>query len=665
MTSHNSAEFNKLPGRYQPGRAPRRAIILLLVAISLATFILPIYLASVSIRYDITHLEADLHFVQETLTIIRTPAPEVKELENTLAHIQGLVSEIEVNYPDIAAQHINWPAVMAAISNYNPAQLTLLSITQAGNRITLKGRAIDGPVVTAYARALRESGLFSRVIIQSMSVITPTPTGTITPTVTITPTMTPTPTQSPCDEYEIDDFQPKDIFLGQSQSHNFCPIYDVDMVKFLAKAGRYYRIFTSELSVGVDTFLTVSLDGTTYTNDDRQPGDLSSELVFQVGTGYDVDAIVKVTNRGQYGSDKWYKITVEEIIPTPTPTPTKTPTPAPTPTPTETLTPTPTSTPIPTPTPTETPTPTPDPRDRYEPDDTDPKPIAIGETQTHNFYPANDVDKVTFGVKAGRLYALNTSNLALGVDTEIVVEIDGVVCPDCTNDDIGPGFLESQVRFIPGADGTATATISSAKSGLYGSDKKYDLTLSLLSVLVDEYEPDDPLAKPIAVGETQEHNFYPEGDRDMVKFIAKAGRWYDVFTSDLALGVDTYIKVIMDGTLIDENDDASPGTGDFSSKVCFQAPSDGTAVVIITNLQQLYDSDKTYKITVKEVSHCSSPSIAVISQVEAPSSSSSMNVPGVTFKTVAERTGIFTGRALGSFSPEAVEFVIILELKAK
>jgi hypothetical protein len=251
------------------------------------------------------------------------------------------------------------------------------------------------------------------------------------------------------------------------------------------------------------------------------------------------------------------------------------------------------------------------------------------------------------------------------VDTEIVVEIDGVVCPDCTNDDIGPGFLESQVRFIPGADGTATATISSAKSGLYGSDKKYDLTLSLLSVLVDEYEPDDPLAKPIAVGETQEHNFYPEGDRDMVKFIAKAGRWYDVFTSDLALGVDTYIKVIMDGTLIDENDDASPGTGDFSSKVCFQAPSDGTAVVIITNLQQLYDSDKTYKITVKEVSHCSSPSIAVISQVEAPSSSSSMNVPGVTFKTVAERTGIFTGRALGSFSPEAVEFVIVLELKAK
>jgi hypothetical protein len=187
----------------------------------------------------------------------------------------------------------------------------------------------------------------------------------------------------------------------------------------------------------------------------------------------------------------------------------------------------------------------------------------------------------------------------------------------------------------------------------------------LLSVLVDEYEPDDPLAKPIAVGETQEHNFYPEGDRDMVKFIAKAGRFYDVFTSNLALGVDTYIKVIMDGTFIDENDDASPGTGDFSSKVCFQATFDGTAVVIITNLQQLYESDKTYKITVKEVSHCSSPSTAVISQVEAPSSSSSSKVPGVAFKMMAERAGIFTGRASGFFSPQAVEFVIVLELKTE
>ena len=189
--------------------------------------------------------------------------------------------------------------------------------------------------MVAYAHDLEESGLFSRVVVQSLKTIatpfaTPTstdvePTGTpLTPTATITPTVTPTPTPKVSDEYEVDDFEPKIIFLGQSQLHNFYPVYDVDKVEFLAKAGRYYQVFTSDLAPGVDTFLSVSVGVTTYTNDDRGPGDLNSEVVFQVGAGHDADAIVEVTNRGQYGPDKWYQITVEEIVPTPTPTPTGT-----------------------------------------------------------------------------------------------------------------------------------------------------------------------------------------------------------------------------------------------------------------------------------------------------------------------------------------------------
>jgi hypothetical protein len=156
------------------------------------------------------------------------------------------------------------------------------------------------------------------------------------------------------------------------------------------------------------------------------------------------------------------------------------------------------------------------------------------------------------------------------------------------------------VRFIPAADGTAEATISAGPSGQYGADKTYDITLNLLSSLVDDYEPDDPFAKPIAVEGVQEHNFYPDGDRDLVKFLAKEGRHYAVFTSNLALGVDTHIKVVMDGTFIDENDDYAPGTGNFASAVCFQAPFDGPAVVIITNLQQQYGPDKTYEFAVNE-----------------------------------------------------------------
>ena len=638
----NFIDVNILPEQYRPFRLPRRVIILSLVAAGLAVLILPLYLVSASIRGDIARLEADLQPVQEALAEISTPAPEVLELMNTLTQTQKSAGQLEEAYPSIVAGRTDWQAVLAAIGSYDPAQLTLTSLTQADNLITLGGRAIDSSVVVAYADALKESDLFSRVDVQSMSsaatpfvtatstpevtltptgTITPgvtiTPTATITPGVTITPTVTITPVATPTripgpDEYEIDDFQSKDIILGQPQLHNFHPIFDVDRVKFLAKAGRYYRVFTSDLAPGVDTCLDVRVGGTHHTNDDCYPGtgDLSSCVEFQVTTGYDAEAFVRISNRGKYGPEMWYQITVEEIAPTPTPVPTDTPpptdTPLPTDTPPPTGTPLPTDTPLPAPTPTatpiptETPTPTPDPRDMYEPDDTDPKPIAAAETQTHNFYPDGDVDKVTFGVKSGRLYALTTSNLALGVDTRIVVEIDGEVCPDCQNDDATDQFLESEVRFIPEHDGTAVATISNAKNGQYGVDKTYDLTLSLLSSLVDDYEPDDPFAKPIAVEGTQEHSFYPEDDRDLVKFIAKEGRYYAVYTSNLALGVDTSIKVVLEDQIMGENDDHDPGTGNFASAVCFQAPIDGAVVVIVTNLQQQYGVDKTYEISVSE-----------------------------------------------------------------
>jgi len=244
--------------------------------------------------------------------------------------------------------------------------------------------------------------------------------------------------------------------------------------------------------------------------------------------------------------------------------------------------------------------------DGYEPDDTydDAKPIAIGETQMHNLYPEGDVDNVWFGVKEGRLYALGTSDLPLGTDTAITVAVDGDICPEtdyyrCVNDDIGPGFLESEVRFVPDVDGTAVATISKGISGYYGADKTYDLNLTLLSVDVDKYEPDEIRPKLINDREPQEHNFYPDGDQDFVKWPVKEDRWYGVFTSNLAPSVDTKLDVTMDDTPLGECDDYDPGSGNFASTVCFQAPSDGVPTVTINNLDQ-FGPTKTYVITVAE-----------------------------------------------------------------
>jgi hypothetical protein len=305
------------------------------------------------------------------------------------------------------------------------------------------------------------------------TVETVTPTATLEPTPTFTPTPVPTATPDLRDAHETDDFEARDIYFGEPQSHNFFPIYDVDMVTFLAKAGRYYRVYTTDLTPGVDTFISVSLEGITHTNDDGQPGTLSSFLEFQVATGYDVEALVRVTNRGPYGSDKWYQLIVEEVVPEATSTPG------------------PTSTPLPTglpPTNTPAPTATPDLRDEFEPDDPDPPLIAVGETQLHNFYPGGDVDRVVFVAKAGRDYRVCTSDLVLGVDTYLAVVLDD---NQWENDDYaaaGTSNFDSAVCFQAPqvVTDTALVTVSNVQQ-YYGANSTYRLTVSEAPIL--EIEP--------------------------------------------------------------------------------------------------------------------------------------------------------------------------------
>jgi len=87
--------------------------------------------------------------------------------------------------------------------------------------------------------------------------------------------------------------------------------------------------------------------------------------------------------------------------------------------------------------------------DPYEPDDQASAPISIGEVQTRAFDPQGDVDRVAFRVKAGRMYLVTTSNLAIGVDTRLEVQVDGQLL---ANDDMSPGTLASQVLFSAPAD---------------------------------------------------------------------------------------------------------------------------------------------------------------------------------------------------------------------
>lgn len=431
---------------------PFSPTLLWLGVLGLLVLLIPLYLMSSALGSEVTDLETQL--------ASNPDLPDQGEiLAVTLTAVHSQTEQMALALSSLAAENVDWNAVILAINNVSEDSIRLTGLEQVGDQLFIQGQARSSDDATVYADQLIASGQFSQVVVQSIEQLSepfftptpapPTPLPTTAPTNTPQPTaiptmvpVTPKPTWTPtprlADEFEWDDHAPQPIFLGfPAQTHNFYPDFDVDYVTFLAKAGRTYEVSTDFLSPGVDTFLTVTIGDTVLTNDDADPGFLSSSVTLQAPPDSDVEVLVQVSNRGVYGADKWYDLLVLEVVPT-TPTPSAT---------------------VPTATPSVTPSATVDLRDIHEPNDVDPNPIAIGETQFHNFFPNGDVDKVNFLVKNGRFYQILTSQLGIGVDTAMTVDFNGETWQNDDYDEPGSGNLAAAVCFPAEADGTAVATI--------------------------------------------------------------------------------------------------------------------------------------------------------------------------------------------------------------
>ncbi|MCB8926592.1 MAG: PilN domain-containing protein [Ardenticatenaceae bacterium] len=349
-----------------------------------------------------------------------------------------------------------------------------------------------------------------------------------------------------------------------------------------------------------------------------------NRLVLQgraVNDAFVISYAQQLEDSGQFAGVTIQSITQEtEPFLSPTPTPLL---------PTATATPAVTNTPLPTAVPTKasvTPmpswTPTPKLTDDYEWDDNHANPIFVGAPpQAHNFYPDFDMDCVIFLAKAGRTYEVSTDFLAPGVDTFLTVTYGDV---SLSNDDAELGTLRSSITLQAPPDSDVEVSVQISNRGVYGADKWYDLqvleivpttptptitptnapptlTPSPTQDLRDIYEPNDVDPNPIAVGEAQIHNFYPNGDLDKVGFLVKNGRFYQILTSQLGVGVDTAVTVNFNGEAWSNDDYDLPGSGNFASAVCFPAEADGTAVASISNVSQQYAPSKTYIVSVQEV----------------------------------------------------------------
>ncbi|MBN1401432.1 MAG: serine/threonine protein kinase [Anaerolineae bacterium] len=156
------------------------------------------------------------------------------------------------------------------------------------------------------------------------------------------------------DAHEPDDETPITISVGEIQRRSFFPEGDIDRVAFRVKAGLEYVILTANLNVGVDTLISVAVNGVQLANDDISAGSLASQVSFLAAQ--DGIALATIQNQDRYGPERTYDLSVFITVPTASPTQPVPPSPAaappataePTLTPRPALTSEPTWTPMPT-----------------------------------------------------------------------------------------------------------------------------------------------------------------------------------------------------------------------------------------------------------------------------------------------------------------------------
>jgi hypothetical protein len=123
-------------------------------------------------------------------------------------------------------------------------------------------------------------------------------------------------------------------------------------------------------------------------------------------------------------------------------------------------------------------------------------------------------------------------------------------------------------------------------------------------IFLDKYEPNNVFdtAYTTSANATKltDITLWPVGDVDFFQFFGKDGSTYQVFTTDLVAGLDTYLKVYdPDGEKFAENDDVD--VANRRSQLEFTADDDGFYFAKITNKEPSDPTNKTYSFGVNEI----------------------------------------------------------------
>jgi Tfp pilus assembly protein PilN len=167
MIDVNDPQYKQEARRLQ---SLRTLVVLWLVVLALGVLLSPLMLIAGWVREDRARLESELLAIQMAVSDANLPTTEVNALGAEVSRIEQLIS---VMITATVPSGVNWPVVVNAIDDYEQVGISLSSLTQTENKLTITGRAEGNDAVVRYQQSLLDSGAFEDVVILSMVAVVP------------------------------------------------------------------------------------------------------------------------------------------------------------------------------------------------------------------------------------------------------------------------------------------------------------------------------------------------------------------------------------------------------------------------------------------------------------------------------------------------------------
>lgn len=158
-----------------PSKRPASALALWLLGLTMLFLFGVNFLMYSTIRDGRAPLEQQLENIKATLEATAPPDAAVEAARSQVMEVLNVNSQLAGIYDSLTTHYIDWPALIRVLSNFEISQMHIDRLVQQDKLITIMGEGIDELQVMTYANVLRDSGFFTRVTIQTLNIVSPTP----------------------------------------------------------------------------------------------------------------------------------------------------------------------------------------------------------------------------------------------------------------------------------------------------------------------------------------------------------------------------------------------------------------------------------------------------------------------------------------------------------